>query len=274
MSIIPNTYKCVYCEEKVTWENASQHYLQIHLSPPNNGASVAKPSEELASDGQQETKLSKLLESDMDYINALRAAGALEIRTNSSTIESPSYGSQVSPSLLENTHRDYSVDRRGMQYSVSNATQPRPNERMHNDGSYKQYLKEEGSLAGNYKDNPNLGYVQPEKMSSVATLSGTGTKYDQDKPALAYIPKAALYAEGQAFAYGAKKYDAWNYKHGLSISRTLSASLRHIVQFLGGEDVDVESGVNHLGCARANLAMALDTLENHPSYDDRFKGKK
>jgi hypothetical protein len=101
-----------------------------------------------------------------------------------------------------------------------------------------------------------------------------GTKYDAGKPALAYIPKAALYAEGEAFAYGAKKYGSWNYKNGIHITRTLSASLRHIVQFLGGETIDPESGVNHLGCARANLAMALDTLENHPELDDRFKGDK
>lgn len=103
---------------------------------------------------------------------------------------------------------------------------------------------------------------------------GVGLKADSEKPMLAYIPKAALYAEGEAFAYGAKKYESWNYKHGISITRTLSAAMRHIVQFLGGEDKDSESGVHHLGCARANLAMALDTLANHPELDDRFKGDK
>lgn len=112
---------------------------------------------------------------------------------------------------------------------------------------------------------------QPE---SEKNESNTGTKHDQDKPALAYIPKAALYAEGQAFAYGAKKYDAWNYKNGIAVTRTLGAAVRHIVQFLDGEDKDAESGTHHLGCARANLAMALDTLENHPKFDDRFKGGK
>lgn len=102
-----------------------------------------------------------------------------------------------------------------------------------------------------------------------------GLKYDSEKPPLAYIPKAALWAEGEAFAYGAKKYEPFNYKNGLAVTRSLSASIRHILQFLDGEDYDSESGVNHLGCARANLAMALDTLANHPHLDDRFnKGKK
>jgi hypothetical protein len=95
-----------------------------------------------------------------------------------------------------------------------------------------------------------------------------------DKPPLAYIPKAALWAEGGAFAKGASKYGPWNYRNGLAVSRTLSAALRHISQFLEGEDVDQETGAHHLGCARANLAMALDTLANPPKLDDRFKGDK
>lgn len=104
-------------------------------------------------------------------------------------------------------------------------------------------------------------------------MSG-GKKFDGDKPPLAYIPKAALYAEGMAFAHGAKKYDAWNYKNGLAVTRTCSAAIRHILQFLSGEDNDLESGAPHLGCARANLAMALDTLERHPELDDRYRGEK
>lgn len=112
-----------------------------------------------------------------------------------------------------------------------------------------------------------------EKESSDKNI-GKGIKSDQGKPPLAYIPKAALYAEAEAFAFGAKKYDAWNYKNGLAVTRTLSAALRHITQFLSGEDLDSESGVHHLGCARANLAMALDTLENHPKLDDRFTSRK
>lgn len=113
-----------------------------------------------------------------------------------------------------------------------------------------------------------------DESETLEQKSDVGTKHDQEKPTLAFIPKAALYAEGQAFAFGAKKYDSWNYKHGIKVSRTLSAALRHIMQFLDGEDNDQESGAHHLGCARANLAMALDTLANHPEMDDRFKEKK
>lgn len=101
-----------------------------------------------------------------------------------------------------------------------------------------------------------------------------GTKFDGEKPPLTYIPKAALWAEAMAFKHGAVKYDAWNYKKGIAITRTLGGALRHIYQFLDGEDFDSESKAHHLGCARANLAMALDALENHPEFDDRYKKEK
>jgi Domain of unknown function (DUF5664) len=112
-----------------------------------------------------------------------------------------------------------------------------------------------------------------------------GLKFDDDKPMLAYIPKSALWEEGKAFSHGAKKYKDWNYKNGLAIVRTLSAALRHIEQFLDGEDYDFDpkckgcikkkckkhSGAHHLGCGRAGLGMALDTYFNHKELDDRYK---
>ena len=92
-----------------------------------------------------------------------------------------------------------------------------------------------------------------------------------EKPPLAYIPKAGLWAEGHAFAHGESKYGAWNYKHGHKVTRTCSGALRHIIQFLDGEDFDKDSKAHHLGAARANLSMALDALLNHPKLDDRWK---
>lgn len=98
-----------------------------------------------------------------------------------------------------------------------------------------------------------------------------GRKFDSDKPPIAFIPTEAIMEEAKAFGHGAKKYEAWNYTNGLAVTRTVSAALRHIFQFLDGENIDAESGASHLGCARAGLAMALDTLKNHPELDDRAK---
>jgi len=98
-----------------------------------------------------------------------------------------------------------------------------------------------------------------------------GLKNDSEKPVLAYVPKEAMYEMGKALTFGASKYQSWNYKNGIEITRTVSAALRHIYQFLDGENMDDESKSLHLGNAMANLAMAIDTYYNHPNLDNRFK---
>lgn len=134
-------------------------------------------------------------------------------------------------------------------------------------------------LDGLHGSNEPLYVMEGSKLCAPSAMEpkpelkmNKGVKHDNAKPPMAYIPLAALQAEAEAFGFGANKYESWNYKHGLSVTRTLSAAVRHIFQFLSGEDKDVESKVHHLGCARANIAMCLDTLTNHPELDDRFKG--
>lgn len=87
------------------------------------------------------------------------------------------------------------------------------------------------------------------------------TKHDNAKPALEFIPKVAMFAMGDAFAYGAKKYGAWNYTKGMAVTRCCAAAVRHIYQFLAGETLDPESGKPHLGHALASLAMACQMME-------------
>lgn len=116
-----------------------------------------------------------------------------------------------------------------------------------------------------------IGYHQVYTVQKPETTSAAGLKHDDGKPAMQFIPKAAMWAMGAAFAHGAKKYGAFNYKNGLAVTRCLAASVRHVYQFLAGEDKDPESGVSHLGHAMASLAMAIDMLETLPQLDDRHK---
>lgn len=109
---------------------------------------------------------------------------------------------------------------------------------------------------------------------SPKSTDATGVKHDDSKPALQYIPKAAMFAMGDAFAHGAKKYGAFNYRGGLAVTRTLAAAVRHIYQFLDGENLDPESLKSHLGHAMASIAMTIDTLEHRPDLDDRPKASK
>lgn len=72
------------------------------------------------------------------------------------------------------------------------------------------------------------------------------------------LPPAFLVETARALTYGAGKYDRTNY---LRVEgggqRYAAALLRHLVAWMGGEDNDPESGLHHLSCASANLAMMI-----------------
>jgi hypothetical protein len=97
-------------------------------------------------------------------------------------------------------------------------------------------------------------------------------KFNQGKPRLAILPMAALVEEALAMEYGCKKYSKHNYLNGegIPISEYLDAALRHIYAYASGEDLDLESGLNHIGCARANLGMLLHALSLNKTTDDRL----
>ncbi len=105
--------------------------------------------------------------------------------------------------------------------------------------------------------------------ATVATQ--VGTKFDTGKPDMTDIPLEAMWAMGEAFSYGQKKYGKNNYRQGMKVSRQLAAAIRHIYQHLDGQTLDMESGVAHLGHALASLAMACYTIKNHPALDDRHE---
>ncbi|MBV6514176.1 MAG: hypothetical protein FMNOHCHN_03766 [Ignavibacteriaceae bacterium] len=98
-------------------------------------------------------------------------------------------------------------------------------------------------------------------------------KHDSGKPDLALIPKEALIHEAYAYMDGLKKYGRYEYRQngGLEYSRLTSAVMRHILAWLHGEEYAPDSGVHHLGHARAGLGMLLDYLENGIGIDDRRK---
>lgn len=100
-----------------------------------------------------------------------------------------------------------------------------------------------------------------------------GTKFDQDKPRLALIPPEAIIEVGKVFTFGASKYGENNWRKGFKWTRLISAALRHIMAFSMGEDMDPESGLNHLAHASACLFMLL-ALFSKKDLDDRYKSKE
>ena len=102
-----------------------------------------------------------------------------------------------------------------------------------------------------------------------ASLAG-GVKFDSDKPRMDLLDAYAIEQLAQVLTFGASKYAAQNWRHGISKSRLLAAAFRHLFAYLRGEDKDRESGLSHVAHAMC-CCMFLLGLEHRADLDDRWK---
>ena len=105
-------------------------------------------------------------------------------------------------------------------------------------------------------------------------MSEQGRKNDDGKLPLGLLSEVALRRVAEILQYGARKYDAHNWRKGLAWSRVIDAALRHLLAFNEGEDLDRESKLSHAAHAACNLMFLLEYIETHPELDDRYKQKK
>lgn len=99
----------------------------------------------------------------------------------------------------------------------------------------------------------------------------SGTKHDQDKPRLELISTIATIKKARVMGLGATKYGVDNWRKGLAWTRIAGALLRHIFAWLGGEDIDKESGESHLAHAACCIDFLLEFETTRTDLDDRYK---
>lgn len=75
----------------------------------------------------------------------------------------------------------------------------------------------------------------------------------------------------QVLDFGAQKYDAHNWRVGISWTRVASAVLRHIYKWIAGQNKDEESGLSHLAHAACGLLFLLTYEKTRTEFDDRYK---
>lgn len=112
-----------------------------------------------------------------------------------------------------------------------------------------------------------------QKMDETFYRKDSDFHQDAGKPPLSLISAEALRAEAQVMAYGANKYGRFNWRdHADSweYSQLIDSTLRHIYDWLQGEDLDAESGLDALAHARANLGMLIDLRCMGKGKDDRW----
>jgi hypothetical protein len=103
----------------------------------------------------------------------------------------------------------------------------------------------------------------------------TGLRYNEGKTRFSLLPPYALEQIAKVFTYGAKKYTTteagdYNWKKGLSWTKTCDSLERHLQAWKKGEDVDAESGLLHLAHLATNAMFLLEFYKVHPHGDDRL----
>ena len=101
-------------------------------------------------------------------------------------------------------------------------------------------------------------------------------KYDEDKVDISLIPTTALRGVAKVFEYGAKKYAPFNWAADGPTTewrRTYSSMQRHLYSWLECEDIDPESGLDHLSHACTQLLILIEH-QKHEEMDNRCKNLK
>ena len=100
--------------------------------------------------------------------------------------------------------------------------------------------------------------------SSGAMRAAIGTKIDTN-----LVPYEGIVAAAMAFNYGALKYQAHNYRKGLSFTNLLESLKRHAHALELGEEIDLDSGLPHYAMIAANAMMLAHNVMQGVVIDDR-----
>jgi hypothetical protein len=98
-----------------------------------------------------------------------------------------------------------------------------------------------------------------EPFTSIEDAQPAGSKHDSGKPLMGAVPPNALLAVAKVLTFGAQKYGRGNWQQVENAeTRYMDAALRHINAYQRGEQLDPESGENHLAHAVCSLMFILE----------------
>lgn len=100
-----------------------------------------------------------------------------------------------------------------------------------------------------------------------------GKKYDGEKPRMYLLPPKALTEVAKVLTFGATKYDEHNWKKLDNLqNRYTGAALRHIFSHMDGEELDSETGLDHLAHAICCLLFKLEAkLDGEKCKEERSR---
>lgn len=97
----------------------------------------------------------------------------------------------------------------------------------------------------------------------------SGRRYNAGKLRWCLLPWDGLRLIVEVLMMGAAKYGDRNWEGGLSWTETSESLLRHLTAWLQGEDLDQESGLNHVAHIGCNALFLCAHVVRGIGQDDR-----
>lgn len=97
----------------------------------------------------------------------------------------------------------------------------------------------------------------------------TGAKKGVKLARFDLIPPSSLFQLAELYGKGAIKYGDRNWEAGYDYSKSFAALNRHLWKWWSGEDIDLETEMNHLVSVAWHAFSLLHFIENYPEKDDR-----
>lgn len=116
----------------------------------------------------------------------------------------------------------------------------------------------------------------PKPFGEVSKSATGSLRFNEGKPEVSQVDPKFIMALADLMTASSKKYGKHNYALGQQYSTPFDSCMRHLMKFMQGENIDEESGKDHLIHAAANIMiMYTSTKLDNPDLDDRFfKGDK
>jgi hypothetical protein len=106
---------------------------------------------------------------------------------------------------------------------------------------------------------------------------GGGQRLNTGKIEMSQCPASLATAVSMVLMKSSKeyggKYDKRNWARGMSWSTVYDCLQRHATKWYSGEEVDSETGLNHLYHMACNVAFLIEYIDTYPQGDDRPKGE-
>lgn len=93
-------------------------------------------------------------------------------------------------------------------------------------------------------------------------------KYNQNKPMWSLVDFKSFEGMVKVLEFGAKKYEAHNWKKGLYTSEICESLLRHLFEHMSGNRIDNESGLPHIDHVACNIMFLSWMTNNKKEFDN------